>query len=281
VDVGDGSRLCRVHCFHYEDRNPFERRAEGTVTLGIRGNAHQSKVQVGQQSKWESGAEYLVYFREGEKQVATCRVRSVADVLDSADRWLAGATVPEMHAAFDFVDQRTRQRRQISEELAAELSRLGSTLDLRDNTSGFGGSEHGELWAYGGERSCRIAAGADGLEAALLLRRKEELARPRPPVTAHEEAIRAYLEVGHHWWFRRSAGQSALVNVTYGFLAAALAELSDGLLHSDDNAWEYETSPCRPADLVRFFYRAEHALSWDGRARAEQNLVRLRSKLGA
>lgn len=173
VDVSEGSRVCRVHCFHYEDRNPFEGRAEGTVTLGIRGNAHQSKVQVGQRSKWEAGAEYLVNFREGEKQVATCRVRSVADVLDSADRWLAGATVPDMHAAFDFVDQRTRQRRQISEEVAAELSRLGSTLKLSDDTSGFGGSEHGELWAYGGERSCRIAAGADGLEAALLLHRTQ------------------------------------------------------------------------------------------------------------
>ncbi len=173
VDVGEGSRLCRVHCFHYEDRNPFESRTEGTVTLGIRGNAHQSKVQVGQRSKWEAGAEYLLYFRENDAEMATCRVRSVADVLDSADRWLAGATVPDMQAAFDFVDQRTRQRQQIIEEVAAELSRLGRTLDLSDNTSGFGGSEHGELWAYGGERSCRIAAGEDGLAAALLLHRTQ------------------------------------------------------------------------------------------------------------
>jgi len=173
VDVREGSRLCRVHCFHYEGRNPFESRAEGTATLGIRGNAHQSKVQVGQRSTWKAGAEYYVSFCENDAERATCRVRSVANVLDSSERWLAGATVPDMHAAFDFVDQRTRQRQQIREEVAAELSRLGSALHLSDNTSGFAGAEHGELWAYGGERSCRIAAGADGLEAALLLHRTQ------------------------------------------------------------------------------------------------------------
>lgn len=173
VDVGEGCRISRVHCIHYEDRNPFESRTEGTLTLGMGGNAHQSKVQVGQRSKWKPGAEYQVDFHEGEKRVATCRVRSVADVLDASERWLAGATLPDMHEAFDFVDQRTRQRRQISEELTAELSRFGSTIALSDDTSGFGGAEYGELWAYGGERSCRIATGADGLEAALLLHRTQ------------------------------------------------------------------------------------------------------------
>lgn len=105
--------------------------------------------------------------------MATLRARSVADVLDSAERWLAGATLRDMHATFDFVDRRTRERRRISEEVARELAGLGSTLELSDITSGIGGSEHGELWAYGGECSCRIAPGADGLEAALLLHRTQ------------------------------------------------------------------------------------------------------------
>lgn len=172
VDVGDGSRRCRVHCLHYEDSNPFEGPSDGTVTLGLRGNAHLSKVQVGERSKWIAGAEYLVEFCEGEKEVAICRVRSPADVLDSTERWLAGVTLLDIHAAFDFVDRRTRQRRQISEEVATELAALGSVLKLSDST-GLGGSEHGELWVYGGERSCRIAPGADGLEAAFLLHRTQ------------------------------------------------------------------------------------------------------------
>ncbi len=173
VDFGDEARLCRVRCFHYEDRNPFESPREGTLTLGIQGNAHQSKVEVGQRAPWIPGAEYFVEFRDVETVVATCRVRSVTDVTRSAERWLAGAAVPEMHAAFDFVDRRDRQRRRIRDDVAAGLSMLGSTLELGDNTSGFGGSEHGELWAFVGERSCRVAAGADGLEAALLLHRTQ------------------------------------------------------------------------------------------------------------
>lgn len=172
VDVGDGARTCRVHCFHYSAHNPFAAAAQGTVTLGLQGNAHQSKVRVGRHPEWVAGAEYFTEFHEGGDTVATSRVRAVADVLDAAERWLAGASLSEMYAAFTFVDERARQRRAIRDEVNSALARLGSTQELRDDTSArFGGSEHGELWAYAGERSCRVAPGADGLEAAVLLHR--------------------------------------------------------------------------------------------------------------
>ncbi|MFC4104165.1 hypothetical protein [Paenibacillus xanthanilyticus] len=45
------------------------------------------------------------------------------------------------------------------------------------------------------------------------------------------------LSIGHYWEFRRSAGQPSIINATYGFLAAALAELTNGLIFSDDGAW--------------------------------------------
>lgn len=110
---------------------------------------------------------------------------------------------------------------------------------------------------------------------------EEEFAKPRPTVTTHEHAVRTYLEVGHHWWFRRSAGQPAAINITYGMLAAALAELTDGLLHSDDGAWEYQRFPCRPDDFLRFYYRPENALSEEKRDWAKQNQSRLREAFGA
>ncbi|MDQ0115155.1 hypothetical protein [Paenibacillus harenae] len=45
------------------------------------------------------------------------------------------------------------------------------------------------------------------------------------------------LSVGHYWTFRRSAGQPAIINLCYGLLAAALAELTGGFIFSDDGAW--------------------------------------------
>ncbi|TYP78229.1 hypothetical protein [Paenibacillus methanolicus] len=45
------------------------------------------------------------------------------------------------------------------------------------------------------------------------------------------------LSIGHYWELRRSVGQPAIINATYGFLAAALAELTNGFIYSDDGAW--------------------------------------------
>jgi hypothetical protein len=44
------------------------------------------------------------------------------------------------------------------------------------------------------------------------------------------ELVRRCRSVGHTWWFRRSAGQPAIINLAYGFVAAALGELTDGPL---------------------------------------------------
>lgn len=38
-------------------------------------------------------------------------------------------------------------------------------------------------------------------------------------------------------------GQPAVVNLFYGFFAMALAKLTDGMVYSDDGAWEYKKFP--------------------------------------
>ncbi len=45
------------------------------------------------------------------------------------------------------------------------------------------------------------------------------------------------LSIGHYWSFRRSAGQPAIINLAYGLIASALAELTKGYIYSDDGAW--------------------------------------------
>ncbi|WOO43080.1 hypothetical protein [Rubellicoccus peritrichatus] len=70
-------------------------------------------------------------------------------------------------------------------------------------------------------------------------------------------------EIGHYWDFRRSAGQPAIINLSYGFLAAATAELTDGIIHSWDSAWDYERLPCKCDVMYEHWFRSEDALNED------------------
>ena len=51
------------------------------------------------------------------------------------------------------------------------------------------------------------------------------------------------LDTGHYWSFRRSAGQPGIINLSYGLLAGCLAQLTDGIVFSDDNAWVFDLLP--------------------------------------
>ncbi|WP_337103323.1 hypothetical protein [Paenibacillus sp. YIM B09110] len=63
------------------------------------------------------------------------------------------------------------------------------------------------------------------------------------------------LAVGHYWAFRRSAGQPAIINLAYGILAAALAELTEGYIFSDDGAWS--GPPIRAAEFESRYFKPE------------------------
>lgn len=73
--------------------------------------------------------------------------------------------------------------------------------------------------------------------------------------------VQRSLAIGHYWSFRRSAGQPAHISLAYGFLAAAVAELTDGFLYSSDCAWDSERLPCTPADFYAHWFKPEHGLT--------------------
>lgn len=60
-------------------------------------------------------------------------------------------------------------------------------------------------------------------------------------------------------------GQPAIINFSYGILAAALAELTDGLVFSDDSAWDYERFPATSHEVYDWYFRPEAAID-QGRA---------------
>jgi hypothetical protein len=58
----------------------------------------------------------------------------------------------------------------------------------------------------------------------------------------------------NYWYFRRSAGQPAIICLTYGMLAASVAKHTAGIIYSDDNAWTFEKFPCEYDEFLKFFF---------------------------
>lgn len=102
------------------------------------------------------------------------------------------------------------------------------------------------------------------------LSKNRELARDLPLAEA--------MGTGHVWTFRRSVGQPCLVHVAYGFLAAALAELTDGFLDSWDCGWD-ASLPCGWFPFLGRYLRPAHTLDPLVRKRAEDIIAGLRGEL--
>lgn len=58
-----------------------------------------------------------------------------------------------------------------------------------------------------------------------------------------KEKIDANSEIGYFWSVKRNMGQPAIVSLYYGYLAIAIAILTDGIIYSDDGAWDYSRLP--------------------------------------
>jgi hypothetical protein len=82
-----------------------------------------------------------------------------------------------------------------------------------------------------------------------------------PRIRALEPRIRECADVGNRWWFRRSAGQPATINLAYGLIAGSLAALTEGFIASEDSAWDLERTPALPEDFLGFHFRPERALA--------------------
>lgn len=58
-----------------------------------------------------------------------------------------------------------------------------------------------------------------------------------------KEKIDANRKMGYSWSVKRTIGQPAIVSLYYGYLAIAIAILTDGIIYSDDGAWDYSRLP--------------------------------------
>ncbi|RYC52993.1 hypothetical protein [Flagellimonas olearia] len=62
------------------------------------------------------------------------------------------------------------------------------------------------------------------------------------------------------WSFRRSAGQPGIIAVSYGLISLSVAELTNGLLWSDDGAWDYQRFPSESKAFLDWYFRPDKAI---------------------
>lgn len=71
------------------------------------------------------------------------------------------------------------------------------------------------------------------------------------------DKINKTLEMGYSWRITRNAAQSSLCSVLHGYLVIVLCKLSQGLIYSDDGAWEYRLMPIQYADFLDVYLKVD------------------------
>lgn len=94
------------------------------------------------------------------------------------------------------------------------------------------------------------------------------------------DPIHAALRVGYSWRLRRSAGQTAVINLAYAVLAAQLATLCGGFIESSDSAWDSELLPAWPSPFLQTYFDPTATKSRDFAEWAQRCLDSLPLELG-
>ncbi len=86
----------------------------------------------------------------------------------------------------------------------------------------------------------------------------------------NKDKINRHIDIGYRWNFRRSAGQPGIIVLSYGLLSACLGKLTDGLIYSDDEAWDYSRFPATPDDFLKWYFKPELSNNHDDKIWAEE-----------
>lgn len=90
----------------------------------------------------------------------------------------------------------------------------------------------------------------------------QELAECLPLRQSRASLIRSALDIGYGWSFKRSAGQYATTAIAYGYIAAAVAELTGGWIDSTDSG-DQELLPATAEEFYGWYMRPERATNDD------------------
>ena len=88
--------------------------------------------------------------------------------------------------------------------------------------------------------------------------------------------ISSAIEIEHNWIFKKQAGQTGIMVLLYGILAASLAKLTNGFIYSDDGAWDYNLLPANSDDFLSWYLNPEFAQSKEYKDFSTKNIESLR-----
>ncbi len=95
-----------------------------------------------------------------------------------------------------------------------------------------------------------------------------------------QDKIYGSLELGYSWNVKRTMGQPAAISLYYGFLAIAIAVLTDGVIYSDDGAWDYACFPVEAEQFQKEYLNLANVRDQGVRDYAESCLNSLRLSMG-
>jgi hypothetical protein len=159
----------------------------------------------------------------------------------------------ELHRFLDSVGIRSRPRINLRIQACADHSQLPFSLDDLARWD-----KQTYAWFMVGD----VLGGTDAYfdDNAIAIREYIEGEFGNHRYKQHEALIRECTAAGHRWRFRRSIGQPAIINLTYGLIAGSMAAITDGFVYSMDSAWDYETMPALPEDFLNWYFRPEQTV---------------------
>jgi len=81
------------------------------------------------------------------------------------------------------------------------------------------------------------------------------------------------------WFVRLFAGRPGIIAVAYGLIGASIAQLTGGLLYSDDGGWDYERFPAEYESFLDWYFRPEKALEEDMKEWASRCIAGIEEEL--
>ncbi len=95
----------------------------------------------------------------------------------------------------------------------------------------------------------------------------------------YKDIIAKNMDLGYRWIFRKTGGQAALIALSYGLLAASLAKLTDGIIYSDDGAWDYSKFPVMVDEFLIWYFDPEFAAKEDDKSFSKQCISILKHEM--
>lgn len=107
----------------------------------------------------------------------------------------------------------------------------------------------------------------------------EEMCSNNRTISDLESKIEKAKIINRYWWFRRSAGQPGIINLSYGLISASIAELTNGFIWTDDGAWNFNKFPAEPNEFYRWYFKPEFEEHYASKEWAERCISGIEKEL--